>query len=303
MPLVVLALLGFVGMGYFYRSPDLSKKQEVLAEAAIQEKPKPVLKAQDPAPVLSARGVYAEDVDTGEILFSKHAQDPLLPASTTKIATALVAMKTFDPEEVLTVVKITGVTGQKMGLLEGEKITARALIYGTLIHSANDAAMALANAYPGGKSAFVDAMNELAGNWGLAKTHFTNPVGFDEYLHFSTARDLAYLARLAMEEPKFAQVVGLQGATVASVDGRVAHRLTSTNQLLGSVPGVVGVKTGHTVTSGESLVTRVDRDGHKVLIALVGSDDRFGESKALIEWIFANYIWETQVTDSSRTGR
>lgn len=303
LPLVGLALLGFVGMGHFYQDSGLPRKQKVLAEAIVQEKTKPVLKSESQPPLLSARGVYAQDVDTGEILFSKNAEDPLLPASTTKIATALVAMKTFQPDDVLTVTKIAGVTGQRMGLVEGERITAQSLIYGTLIQSANDAAQALANTYPGGRNEFVKAMNDLASNWGLSKTHFTNPVGFDEYLHFSTPRDLAYLARQAMEEPAFAEIVGLQRATVTSADGRMVHKLTSTNQLLGSVPGVVGVKTGHTVTSGESLVTRVDRDGHKVLIALVGSDDRFGESRTLIDWIFANYTWETKTIGSSHTGQ
>lgn len=302
LPLIGVALAAFVGMGYFYYTPEANK--EVLAEAVVQVRPKPVRTGTGDVPQFTARGIYAFDIESGEVLLAKNAEDPLLPASTTKIATALVAMKTFEPEEVLTVGGIGNVSGQKMGLYAGEQITAQALIYGTLIQSANDAAVALANAYPGGRSKFVEAMNELAANWGLSKTHFTNPVGFDEYLHFSTPRDLAYLARQAMEEPRFAEIVGLQGASVTSADRRMVHKLTSTNQLLGSVPGVVGVKTGHTVVSRESLVTRVDRDGHKVLIALVGSDDRFGESRALIDWIFANYTWETKTAiDSSHTGQ
>lgn len=294
MPLVSVSLVAFVGMGYFYYAPEPSKKQAVLAQAVVEEKSKPVFRGVGEIPVFTARGIYAFDVDSGEVLFSKNAEDPLLPASTTKIATALVAMKTFKPDDVLTVTGISNVSGQKMGLFTGEQITAEALIYGTLIHSANDAAMALSASYPGGRQEFINAMNQLASDWGLSKTHFTNPVGFDEYLHFSTARDLAMLARLAMEEPKFAQIVGLQSAVVTSIDGRIVHRLTSTNQLLGDVPGVVGIKTGHTITSGESLVTRTDRDGHKVLIALVGSANRFGESRALIDWIFESYVWENE---------
>lgn len=284
-------MLAFVGMGYFYYSPQ-PQKREVLAQAVVEEKSKPVFRGTGDEPVFSAKGIYAFDVDSGEVLFSKNPEDPLLPASTTKIATALVAMKTYRPDEVLVVRGISGVSGQKMGLYTGEQITAEALIYGTLIHSANDAAMVLAQNYPGGYAEFVQAMNQLASDWGLSKTHFTNPVGFDEYLHFSTARDLAMLARQAMEEPMFSQIVSLQNATVTSADGRMTHRLVSTNRLLGVVPGVIGIKTGHTTTSGESLVTRTDRDGHKVLIALVGSSDRFGESRVLIDWIFASYSWE-----------
>ncbi|OGY12660.1 MAG: hypothetical protein A3A58_02200 [Candidatus Blackburnbacteria bacterium RIFCSPLOWO2_01_FULL_41_27] len=293
LPLAGIVLMSFVGMGYFYNSSQ-PEKQAVLAQAVVEETPKPVFRGIGEIPVLTARGVYAFDVDSGVELFSKNAEDPLLPASTTKIATALVAMETYKPGDVLTVSGTNNVFGQKMGLYTGERISAEALIYGTLIHSANDAATALAASYPGGRGEFINAMNQLASDWGLSKTHFTNPVGFDEYLHFSTARDLAMLARLAMEEPKFAQIVGLQSAVVTSFDGRTVHRLTNTNQLLGSVPGVVGIKTGHTITSGESLVTRTDRDGHKVLIALVGSTNRFGETRALIDWIFASYVWEKE---------
>lgn len=289
--LVFAALVLFVGIGYFYYSSP-KQKQEVLAQAVVEEKPVPVYLATSDTPQFSAHGIYAFDVNSGEVLFSKNPDDPLLPASTTKIATALVAMRAYQPQDVLKVKGIGNVSGQKMGLFEGEMITAESLIYGTLIHSANDAAVALANNHPGGSQAFVQAMNQLAQDWGLAKTHFTNPVGFDQLLHFSTARDLAMLARQAMEDPEFAKIVGMQNAVVTSADGKTVHRLVNTNQLLGDIPGVVGVKTGHTVTSGESLVTLVDKDGKKVLISVIGSDDRFGETKSLLGWIFANYSWE-----------
>lgn len=295
--LIVLALIGFVSMGYFYQRPV--KKQKVLAQAVVQDNPLPLFKGNFPMAEISARGVYAVDINSGETLYSKNSNEPLLPASTTKIATAVVAMKVFNGQDILTVSGVQNITGQKMGLFNGEKITAESLIYGILIHSANDAAMVIANNYSGGYKEFINEMNQLASDWGLNKTHFTNPVGFDEYLHFSTAEDLVKLSYQAMNDPHFAEIVSLQGASVASSDGYFVHNLKNTNLLLGEIPGVVGVKTGHTISSGESLVTQINNDDKKILIALVGSVDRFGETKLLIDWILGNYSWENTATGFS----
>jgi serine-type D-Ala-D-Ala carboxypeptidase (penicillin-binding protein 5/6) len=255
--------------------------------------PSVTLKPNSPAvPEMSARGVFALDEGTQTVLFAKNEDTPLLPASTTKIATALVALKAYDPNEVITISNLPRVYGEQMGLRNGEQITVINLMYGLLVYSANDAAEVLAAHYPGGRSAFMDAMNQLAQDEGLTKTHFTNPVGYDEYLHFSTAHDLVKLAQAASKNETFSQIVATQDFQVTSVDGGIVHRLISTNQLLGKVDGVIGVKTGTTPTSGESLITRLDRNGHKVTIAMLGSVDRFGETKALIDWIYNNYEWK-----------
>lgn len=245
----------------------------------------------EPVPEMSARGVYVIDEDTQTVLYAKNEEAPLLPASTTKIATALVALKAYEPNEIITIEKLPRVYGEQMGLRNGEQITVINLMYGLLVYSANDAAEVLAMHYPGGRSAFVDAMNQLVDDVGLTKTHFTNPVGYDEYLHFSTAHDLVRLAIYASQNETFSEIVGTKNFQVTSIDGRISHKLVSTNQLLGTVDGVIGTKTGTTLASGESLITRLNRNNRKVIIAMLGSGNRFGETKALIDWIFTNYNW------------
>lgn len=252
--------------------------------------PLPVLGETDEFPVLSAQGVIAIDMDSGVSLYEKDADKKLLPASTTKIMTALVAMEYFDGSEVLTA-NMPYVEGQKMKLVRGERILVEDLIQGLLIYSANDAAEALAAAYPGGREVFVATMNRKAEQLSLNNTYFKNPTGLDGNSHRSTARDLVRLSEIAMREPRFASVVGMEEAVVESVDEKFRHYLRSTNELLGDVEGVKGVKTGWTENARENLVTYVERDNRKVLIAVMGSQDRFGETRELIDWIFDNYSW------------
>lgn len=266
---------------------------------SIQKSKLPVLSNFSSFPILSAQGVVAVDADSGVSLYEKDADSQLSPASTTKIATALVAMDYFKPDEVVKVGRFK-VDGQQMGLYEGEELTARDLFDGLLIYSANDAAEVLAAAYPGGRDVFVDVMNRKAVELGLKNTNFKNPTGLDEEGHVSTARDMIRLAQVAMQNPMFAQIVGTKEKTVKSVDGRMVYDLKNINQLLGKVDGVVGVKTGWTEMARENLVTDVKREDKNVVIALLGSQDRFGETKEVIDWVFSNYTWK-EVSPNSLT--
>ena len=135
-------------------------------------------------------------------------------------------------------------------------------------------------------------MNAKDAELHLGRTRFANPAGLDGVGHFSTARDLIRLSEYAMRDPYFRQIVRTEEIAVASFDGRVVHKLKNINELLGKVDGVVGVKTGWTENARENLVTYIERDRKRLLIALLGSQDRFGETKELIDWIFANYQWE-----------
>lgn len=266
------------------------EKRELKAEAVTAE-PLVIVDKSIVPPALSAKAAYAVDIESGKILFSKNIKEPLLPASTTKIATALVSLSHYDLDDVLTV-NTGNVDGHKMGLKNGEKITVRNLLYGLLVFSGNDAAEVLAKNYPGGRENFISAMNSLAKNIGLENTNFKNPVGFDEYLHFSTAEDLVKAAIYAIKNPVFSEIVSTQEIEVKSADGKTIHKLNNINELLGKVPGVIGVKTGWTVNAGEALVTLVEHDGRKVMLAVLASDDRFGETEKLINWIYLNYGWK-----------
>lgn len=260
--------------------------------------PIPVLADNATFPIISAQGALAVDLTSGISLYEKNPDSPLLPASTTKIVTALVALDTYPQDAILKVGSIK-VIGQKMGLQYGEEIKVKDLLYGLLVFSANDAAEVLAANYPvplggktSGREAFVAAMNEKAKELDLENTTFYNPSGIDDNGHVTTARDLVRVAEVAMRNPEFAAIVSTKEITVTSVDGKIKHKLVNINKLLGEVPGVLGIKTGWTENARENLVTYIERGGRKVIIALLGSQDRFGETKEIIDWIFENYEWQ-----------
>jgi D-alanyl-D-alanine carboxypeptidase len=288
--LLFLSLISFV----FVSSFALALDNPEIVQKYIQKKsvyaPLPVLAQTNTFPIFSAQGVIAVDLDSGVVLYEKNADAKLLPASTTKIMTALVALDSYTPETVLRVGRVK-VDGQKMGLVMGEEISVRALLDGLLIYSANDAAEALAENYPGGREAFVAAMNAKAQALHLDHTSFFNPTGLDGNAHVSTARDMVRLSEFAMRNPTFTEIVATKEKVVTDQSGRIVHRLRNLNELLGK-DGVVGVKTGWTENARENLVTFVNRDNHRVLIALLGSQDRFGETEELINWLFANYLWQ-----------
>jgi D-alanyl-D-alanine carboxypeptidase (penicillin-binding protein 5/6) len=252
----------------------------------------PVLVADASFPVLSAQSVLAVDLDSGVPLYEKNPSAPLLPASTTKIITALVSLDTYILDQVLTVPKGLPVEGQKMGLHAGEQMSFENLLKGLLIYSANDAAKTLAFNYPGGYDAFVAAMNVKASAISMTGSHFENPIGLDGSSQKSTARDLIRASEVAMGNPVFSKIVGTKQTTITDISGKIVYNIKNINELLESVPGVLGVKTGWTENARENLVTYIERDGRKIMIAILGSQDRFGETKELINWIFTNYKWE-----------
>jgi serine-type D-Ala-D-Ala carboxypeptidase (penicillin-binding protein 5/6) len=257
----------------------------------IKHPPLPVLTRDFTFPVLSAQSVYAVDIDSGVALYEKNPDLKLLPASTTKIITALVAIDHYNPKETLTAGYIN-VVGQKMNLYQGERITVENLLYGLLVSSANDAAEVLAQNYEGGREGFIVAMNMKAKALGLTNTNFENPSGLDGYTQLTTAKDLVLLSIYAMENELFAGIVATQNVNIKDENGKTTHRFSNINQLLGQVEGVAGIKTGWTENARENLVTYVERDGKRIIIALLASQDRFGETRELIEWLFNAYEWQ-----------
>lgn len=241
-------------------------------------------------PAISASSALVKDLTSNLVLYSKDPNKKVPIASTTKIMTALVAVEYFKPNDSLEV-KGSGNFGSIMGLKVGEKFSFRSLLYGMLLNSGNDAAFTIAENYPGGTDEFVNQMNKKADDMGLINTHFDNPAGFDSSYHYSSASDLARISEIAHSNPQIARVVATKETTVASLDKGIVHALKNLNQLL-SIPGVVGIKTGTTPAAKENLVGLIERDGQKLLTVVLGSDDRFGESKALIDWSFSNFSWD-----------
>lgn len=243
------------------------------------------------APQLTAKAALVFDPVSGTILFEKESDTPLPPASTTKIMTALVALEADTPETILTVIDGAPVDGSKIKLVPGEQISADNLLAAMLIASANDAAVALARNYPGGEAAFIARMNQKANELNLVKTKFANVSGIEGPEHMSTVHDLVILTKEAFKSEYFRDLVGTRTATISDVSGTHQYKLESTNLLLGQVEGVAGVKTGWTGEAGECLVTFVERNGQPLFIAVLGSADRFGETKALIDWSYVAHTW------------
>ena len=243
-------------------------------------------------PQFSARSVLVKDLETDTILYQKDASLRLPIASTTKIATALVASEYFQPNSDLTVNRGAEITGAKVGLIKGENLSFRSLLYGMLLNSGNDAAYSIAENYPGGVLGFVSAMNKKADQLGLKNTHFENPAGFDNAEHFSSALDLAKITEETLKNPQLSRIFATKETSILSLDKKYQHQLHNLNKLLADVKGVLGVKTGYTEGAKENLVTYVDRDGHKILTIVLGSDNRFGESTRLIEWTYSNFQWQ-----------
>lgn len=244
------------------------------------------------APRLSARAIVVQDVSSKTLIFSKNPDTLVLPASTTKIMTALVALDHWDNlDTVITVKNEDRAIGQTIELEKGESLTINSILNGLLIHSGNDAALALADNYPGGYTKFVEAMNQKAKSLHLDHTAYKNPSGVEQYGHITTARDLAILASVAMKNPILSEIVRSKYKLVTDITGEIKHPLTTTNELLGVIPGIKGLKTGWTENAGECLVSAVERDGHMVITVVMGSTDRFGDTTKLIDWTFAHHNW------------
>ena len=233
---------------------------------------------------VSARKAILMDGYTGRVLYEKLADDKSLIASTTKIMTALVVCKRCC---VLDTVRIpreaVGVEGSSMYLQEGEVLAVQELLYGLMLSSGNDAAIALAIHCSGSVEAFVEEMNLQAQTLGLQGTHFANPHGLDDPRHYSTARDLAVLASYAMQDPIFAQTVSMKTVRVGD------RSLTNHNKLLWQMEGAEGVKTGFTKAAGRVLVSSAIRNGRRLVCVTIDDGNDWLDHRNLHETGFSAF--------------
>ena len=229
---------------------------------------------------------YLISID-GRVVWAREMDTPRLPASLTKIMTALVLLQgDWKPDaSVIISRRAAAATGSRAGLRPGETLRAGDLLVAMLVASANDACVALAENASGNVQAFVREMNARAEAMRLAGTHFDNPCGHDAPGQRSSARDLLALTEAALTHPEFARIVALESATLATRGGRRISVKTG-NHLLGSVRGVAGVKTGYTPGAGKCLVVLALRDGTRVLVVLLDAADRWWTAAALVEEAF-----------------
>lgn len=235
------------------------------AEAAIQ---------------LSATAALLMDADSGEILYELNGEKQMRIASTTKIMTALVVLECAQLTDTITITAEHMVEGSSMYLKPGETVTVEELLYGLLLCSGNDAALALADCC-GGLEAFVQAMNEKAAALGMEHTSFANPNGLDQEGHYSTACDMAVLAAYAAQEPTFRRICSTKTARVGS------RTMTNHNKLLKQIEGCVGMKTGYTALAGRTLVSCVERKGRRLVAVTLCDGNDWADHKTLYELGFA----------------
>ena len=243
----------------------------------------------DTLPELEALSFYIYDLSSQSVICQRQPNLSLYPASTTKMMTALVALDTYSPDQILTIYSADRSVGHTMNLLPDDQLTAADLIYGLLVSSGNDAALALAENYPQGYSAFVSAMNRKADFLGLQNTHFTNVSGVEDDNHITTARDLTLIALEGLKHPLFNQAVATRKTTVTSLKGN-SYSLYTTNELL-IREDVSGIKTGWTPSAGECLLTLYTPSDQRFIITLLGSPDRFEETELILDWL-ANSLQE-----------
>lgn len=289
--LFVVIVLFYILLGYQNPSPPVLP---TIGPVAFQT----VVSLGLPAPAITAKNYFILDLTSRQVLLQKSADSQIYPASTTKMMTALVVIDHFPLTQTITVTK-SYPEGQDLGFQPGEQLTVEQLLYALLVYSANDAAEIFAENYVGGREAFISAMNQKVSTFGLNHTHFSNPTGLDEDNHYSSAADLVRLADLLMKNPELARIVSTENAVLTTKNNSSAHIVTNINELLGQVEGVLGVKTGFTDGAGQALVTLVSRDNHPVMISVMGSIDRFHDTRELIEWIYANHRWIIQPVTGS----
>ena len=293
--LVMMVILSLLPVKNFYTELEILAQEEASFRYIDFELgeigPYPVNAGGKEAPKLTANSALVVDVDSRVIMLAKNPDFQLLPASTTKLMTALVSLEHYGLTNVLEVKRVHKV-GQRMRLVEGEQMAVKNLLYGLLVQSGNDAAYVLAENYPGGLEAFVSRMNEKARELNLFQTKFTNPAGIDSDGQFISVHDLSILAAEAIKEPIIEEMVGTRTIMVPDISGKKKHNLKNINALLGRVEGVLGIKTGWTKGAGECLVGLTEREGKRVITVVLDSEDRFGETKKLINWVFENFEWE-----------
>jgi D-alanyl-D-alanine carboxypeptidase (penicillin-binding protein 5/6) len=297
----IFLVIWVAGLIAYARQPDLTSSPintlslpKILTSLTRPAPPPIVLNDLPVTASVSAQSYFVFDPVSRTVLFEKNANTRRMPASTTKIMTAIVALSEYDPAEVITVTRASEAIGHAVDLTEGDELTVIDMIKAMMINSGNDAAVSLADHHPEGYQAFVALMNQQARALKLKNTHFSNVSGVEADDHYSSAKDLMVIAEKAMSNPVFRDIVATKTAKVTTTDGKKTYYLENLNELLWDVPGVAGIKTGWTENAGDCLVVYVTQKNHPLYIVVLKSRDRFTDTKTLIDWAYANTKWNNE---------
>lgn len=243
-----------------------------------------IVSAQAKAIGTSATSAILMDAESGRVLYEQNADQRMLIASTTKIMTALVAIREGNLSDLVTVSREAAYTeGSAMYLKEGEQLTLETLLYGLMLCSGNDAAVAISEHISGSQAEFAQLMNDTARELGMTNTSFANPNGLDAEDHYSTARDMAVLACAAMENETLSRIVSTRTVTIG---GRT---MTNHNKLLGYMQGCIGLKTGYTKAAGRTLVSCAERNGQRLVAVTLQDGNDWADHQTLYEYGFTGW--------------
>lgn len=263
---------------------DVDEQEEMEVVNSINEK-------ISEEPKINSRIAVVYDRNTGEAIWGKNEYQRSAMASTTKIMTAIIVCENANlDDEVIVSAKAASTGGSRLGLKKNDKITVRDLLYGLMLRSGNDAAVALAEHVGGDIQGFAKLMNDKAEKLEVANTHFVTPHGLDNPDHYTTAFELAKITDYALSNETISKIVGTKYYTI-TING-YSKALINTNELLGNVSGIYGVKTGFTGNAGRCLVTSIKRDDIDVIIVVLQADtkkDRSKDTLKIIDYIFSNY--------------
>jgi len=240
---------------------------------------------------IDAKSIIVFDWETGAVLYEKNPDYTQPIASITKLMTAVILLENYSKKDMITVsYRAANTTGSIMGLVTDEQITVSDIVKGLMVMSANDAAIAVEDQYS--QSKIIDQMNQKAKDLELPNTKYFDAIGFDEK-NVSSAEELYFLSYYAMQKPEIQQTADTIEEALVSASGQ-EHILMTTNRLLKNYPDIFGIKTGFTDEAGSCLIAGAEQNGNKIVSVLLGSpnyDQRFTDSRTILDWIYENYKW------------
>jgi len=252
---------------------------------------------------LTAECALLMEMSEGRVLYSKNEHAIRYPASTTKILTALVVIESCDLSQTVTIpAEAQGVEGSSIYLKKGEKLTVLELLYGLMLRSGNDAATALALHCGGTISGFAEMMNQKASSLGCTSSHFVNPSGLPSPEHYTTAFDLALIARAAMQNDTFARIVSTKKISIPWEGMEHDRILINENKMLYNYDGANGIKTGYTIAAGRCLVSSAERDGMTLIAVVLGCRPMYEECSAMLDHGFENYELKKIISQNDHSG-
>ena len=287
--ILILALIVFLSMCGYVKADEEDNENIDFSEIWNEYIMSSTENTKEPS--LNSKAAIVIDRETGTVLYEKNAYTKRAMASTTKIMTAIITIESGKLNDMVEVSKKAAtIGGSRLGLKIGDKISLKDLLYGLMLRSGNDAAVQIAEYLGGSVEVFANMMNQKAKELNLNNTHYVTPHGLDNPQHYTTAYELAVLTNYALNNKTFANIVNTKQCNI-NING-ISKSLNNTNELIGVLNGVNGVKTGFTNNAGRCLVTSITRDDFSIICVVLGADTkkfRTKDSINLIEYTYKNF--------------